>query len=370
MTLLGRVTVAYGDRELESFLTSRVRDLLVSLILRRGEPVDRLHLIERLWPTSRSENDRNKLSVTLYHLKKALKSIGAPVDEVLFADRSNISIDPTRFEVDLWEIEEACRAGRTGQGDGKREACRRVFDLYKGWLNPSCHLSWIQPWRTEIAALFDETVEWLWRDAVASGDRDLARSYLRDALARSPQSVSAMEALARFYDEDGNGEMTLDLCRSILQVYRDKRTQPSPRISEFTRAMKSKYGSGGERSPREAPTLTACVVDEAGYETLQRVSTSFGVEHSSSPDYVLVPNPMAARDLAEELLKRNQEVRVILHTVVQYPDEPLPTSVRRLHRVIPEGELWASRGAAAILADHGVSQVRERTGLRSAYRLE
>lgn len=366
LSVLGQVQLSVSDDYASQFATSKVRDLLVYLVLRRGQKCSREEIISKLWEGTSMGSDRNRLSVTAYLLRKMIKSLG--IDPlVLRGDRNTLWIDPDKIEVDLWEVESIYAASVNRSKADKKVDYLRILELYKGPINRECTMGWILPWRRETETLLSGPIDWLIRDASDRGDRVGLFQILQAARRADPDSIMVWEALAKYYDQEGDGQHAIEAVKTIAHRFSELGMVMSERMFDLVEGIRAKYlvqDQYGEQNP----TLVACLVDTAGRSHLETVCRQFGLESSASGEYVIVKNVVLAQEIAETLIEAIPESRVVLHTVIQPPDRPLPPSMRQWPTAIEKGAVYASTGAFAVLQESKADAVRERPTLREIYR--
>ena len=105
INLFGRVGITVGDERISPFRTRHGAMLLTYLSLHAGEPVSRTQLVELLWPMSQEGSTRNRLSVTTYHLRTALKPYIPEIDDVIISARDTITLVPDNVQIDYLEFQ-------------------------------------------------------------------------------------------------------------------------------------------------------------------------------------------------------------------------------------------------------------------------
>ncbi len=370
VAILGQVTLTFGGHTSSVFSTSKVRDLLVLLVLRRGAAVNRGALIDQLWPDSDDSNERNRLSVAVYHLRRAIDATGASGKDVIGSNRGSIWIERNAVICDLWDFES--ELGKL-PGPGRLEnpsVYRRVFDLYRGPIDLYSDAEWLKPWRGALATTFAEAVDWLWRDSVSRGDHPEALAYLREALIRDPGLISIKEGLAEYYAEVGRGELAVEAMRAVVQHYREQKLVPTGRVNNLIRTIRDQFMAGSRKLRRaEEETLTAVLVDDESRSHLfgSEGAGGFGLTDGQGP--LLLKNPLAAVELAHELLVARSQGRVSINTVVMDVHDAFSDDLVLDFEDVPEGEIWLNRAAAALVESHSNYVVREVVNSKAAYKV-
>ncbi len=174
-------------------LTARPKDILALLALR----LPRERIAEMLWPEADAEKSRNNLHVNLNALRKALEPWGIPTHLL----ESGLA----RARVDLWDLEEALRAGRIDAVRSLYAELLPGFDLeaieetrfdlrkrvFQAVLDHTAGLEASQPQAAEDA------LEWLLsRDPT----HEAAFAGLLNLMLRSGRRVSAQRRYQEFAD--------------------------------------------------------------------------------------------------------------------------------------------------------------------------
>lgn len=340
------------------FLTSKVRDLLVLLTLRRGGAWERGDLIDHLWPDSEEGNERNRLSVAVYHLRRLIDSVGGNGHFVIGADRRSIWLAEEVVSCDLWEFEDAS-AGLVDPD--RRLACAQTMvSLYRGRLHTLGSADWLGGLRHSTSAGFAEAVEVVWRSAFDSGNRALAQEVLRESLVRDGESLRLLEGMAHFYEADGQSEAALELVESLIGRCRATGSVVPLRLREMVGRLRSAESDGTPVSSLEVRT----VLDFSG-GPLGGDLAAFGAAVIGQDERrCLLRNPLAAVELARDVIGRSAGGRALIRTEVGVG---LQKGISA--ESIPEGEIWLNPAAAALVEAHSEWLVREAGGGAGAYRV-
>ena len=316
--LFGRVTLSYRRQTTSVFVTSKVRDLLALLVVRRGERCDRDQLIRQIWSEQSGTNDRNRLSVTLYHLRQALEGLGCESQNFVKADRNSVWLVEDVVEADLWDLQEAFDQGmQSDQADVKRLRFQSVFDLYQGPIQAAHMTTAMDQWRSLSLTMYATATEWLCQDLVDQGKQAEAVGRLTSALARSGEDEAMLKAAIRLYDQWEDGQRVSELLRHLVKVYRDRNIEPDQGTRSFVREMRTKYlGSDGRSMRQTARPMTAVIVEGVEAAVLDRIATKHGVNGDRGDGFVLTRNPLVATDIAREVLREGADARIVLHTII------------------------------------------------------
>src|SRR5438105_11866236 len=110
ISLLGRLCVKQGDREITRFRTHKTAVLLARLAYFPGRSHPREELIDLLWPDCDSELGRNSLSKSLSSLRNQLEPPGVPMGALIVADRASVRLNPGGFVTDVSEFASSLQA--------------------------------------------------------------------------------------------------------------------------------------------------------------------------------------------------------------------------------------------------------------------
>src|SRR5512146_249 len=104
LRLLGDFSLRYNDQEVTTLTTTRLRSLLVYLVLHRDVPQQRQHLAFLFWPDTTEAQARNNLRQLLHQLRQAFPAI----DHFLSVDTHLVHWHPaTPYHFDVAAFEQA-----------------------------------------------------------------------------------------------------------------------------------------------------------------------------------------------------------------------------------------------------------------------
>lgn len=207
----GRSVAAFGGRQDEQ--------LLAYVALLAPTAASRRSVASLLWPHADVSTALKNLSVTLFALKKLLREAGL-ANGGIESVRSSLRLSPT-IALDVQEFLEALARSTKATSDSDRQrALESAVSMYGSGLLPDLDISWIEPYRRQIALVYKYAIE-----ALANPDRQLELcGLLREELpsiawalsneiAMSPVPdqtsatvlIAADEALLEFTREAGTG---------------------------------------------------------------------------------------------------------------------------------------------------------------------
>ncbi|MCW5936211.1 MAG: hypothetical protein KIT11_02755 [Fimbriimonadaceae bacterium] len=186
LVLFGTVCLRKGDCRLDRFPTAKARELLVYLGLHGSEPVPRLWLNRILWPMVEPREARNRLSVTLYNLRRSAAEAGTGLGDALQVDRHNVRLDPEEVFVDAQHFFRALADCDSTPDAGRLALFRSAVELYGGPLATDTDAAWLAPLREQADKLYQEAANILCDDARSRGDTAMAMAFEAKAL-RGPK---------------------------------------------------------------------------------------------------------------------------------------------------------------------------------------
>jgi DNA-binding SARP family transcriptional activator/Tol biopolymer transport system component len=191
---------------------------ILGLAGRQGLSRDRIEAY--LWPESSGARAQHALDQTVYAIRHALRS------DVILSTGRELRLDPGLVRVDVWEFEEAIRAGQWTAAVGH----------YKGPLLDGFHFadsqeleSWIESHRSRLRLEYQKAIEFLANLAAEAGDHAQSVTWWRRVANSDPLSASAtkklMLALAAAGDRAGavkHARLYQELVRQELEMEPDR----------------------------------------------------------------------------------------------------------------------------------------------------
>src|SRR3989441_6125782 len=247
---------------------------MLGLAGRQGLSRDRIEAY--LWPESSGARAQHALDQTVYAIRHALGR------DVILATARELRLNPELVRVDVWEFEQAIRAGQWTAAVGH----------YKGPLLDGFHFadshdleSWIDANRTRLCLAYQNAVESLANLAAEVGDHSQSVMWLRRLAHADPLSAGAtkklMLALAAAGDRAGavkHARLYQELVRQELEMEPDSEiadlaaalSRPaitatvdlavSPHTPSVTPSVATSTPHGKERSRRDRTVLYAVIV--------------------------------------------------------------------------------------------------------------
>jgi ATP/maltotriose-dependent transcriptional regulator MalT len=199
---LGRFEVRRCGEEV-GWRSKKARDLLKTLVARRGRPAPRELLIEELWPDEDPSNAANRLSVALSTVRAALDPERRfDADHFLRAEKGVVELVRPNLTVDVDAFLGEAAAGFDLIGNGRREEAVERLDyaesLYAGdFLEEDRFERWAESLREEARAVYVSVARALAEHSAEGGDHDAALRYLLRILEQDPYDEEAHLEVAR-----------------------------------------------------------------------------------------------------------------------------------------------------------------------------
>ena len=223
--LFGVGQVDYDGRSLAGFPTRQSSLLLCYLVLNR----QRLHNRERLaavfWGDYSTAASRKHLRNTLWQLRSALESIGAPADQYLtMGDDSIAFLDSSSYRLDVKEFEQAIELCRDVEGwqltAEQASNLEKASALYTGDLLEGVYEDWCLYERERLSLLYVNMLSKLTAFHEFQGTYERGLVYGGRVLARDPTREIVHRQMMRLYWLLGDRHEALaqyKLCSQILQ---------------------------------------------------------------------------------------------------------------------------------------------------------
>lgn len=190
-----------------------------------------------LWPDADSERARGALKQTLYMLRQEFAESDA------ISVGGDLRLNPSVFEVDLWEFEEAVSAGDA----------ERAVRTYRGPFLDGFYLSdvpgferWVENQRERIARRFAGQAELLALEAMGRGDPQAAVDWWLRVTEEDPYDVRAISGLLHACLAAGDrprairyAERHMSLLRKELEI------TPDPEIRRLVEQARARPAAGG-----------------------------------------------------------------------------------------------------------------------------
>jgi predicted ATPase/DNA-binding SARP family transcriptional activator len=283
--LLGRLAAVRADGTVAQFPTRSAEALLAFLAYHREYPHPRGALIELLWPEVHPESGRSSLRVTLYALRRQLEQREPPAaEQVLWADRNTVSLNPRTFTTDVIEFEAAVQAAaRAPDPHGRARHLRAAVERYRGVLLPGYHENWLPTARQHLAELYQRALHDLVLALEQTGAPEAALEYAQRAVAADPLREEAHYALMRLYAAAGLPSATLRQYQELERVLRDELGEtPSAAARELVEELResarttavTRTGRPAEAAPPPAEPAPSPISPPEGAAPVEELRTT------------------------------------------------------------------------------------------------
>ncbi|MCO8126076.1 AAA family ATPase [Acidimicrobiia bacterium EGI L10123] len=196
LAVLGTFEVLAADGSTPRWTSRKARQLLKILIARRGAPIARDHVMHLLWPDQEPELLRNRLSVALSTVRRALDPArSSPASRFVAAESDTLRLVLAHVDLDTEEFlaaaQRAIDAHRAGD-PGAPTALREAIDRHGGDPLPDePYAEWAEPLRREVTGLLLTTLRCHAESTVATGDHVGAAATFRRLLEVDPYDEPA-----------------------------------------------------------------------------------------------------------------------------------------------------------------------------------
>src|SRR5437773_9756013 len=223
---------------------------LLAILGLGGKPgLSRDRIEAYLWPESSAARAQHALDQTVYAIRHALAS------DVILATGRELRLNPDLVRVDVWEFEQAIRAGQWTVAVGHHEG-----PLLDGFHFADSHEleSWIDTNRSRLRLEYQKAVECLANLAAKARDHSQSVIWLRRLANSDPLSADAtkklMLALAATGDRAGavkHARLYRELVRQELEM------EPDAEIADLAAALSRHAITGTPDSALLTPSVAA-----------------------------------------------------------------------------------------------------------------
>jgi DNA-binding SARP family transcriptional activator len=245
LRLLGPFEAHVGEAPISSWPGRKARLLLAYLALERGRMVPKDVLIELFWPGARSDRGANNLSIAIYQIRSSLAAAAAEAAHAITVRQGLYGLDPSRVDVDLWELQDGLDQARHALVDGKDRAriqslLRTAVGLCRGELLASDpYEDWAAEQRRTLNAAWHQALVWLATDCSLEGDWMGVRDFAGQILQRDSCDEAAHRMLINAHLRLGNRSQALQQYQVCVDSLRDELgVRPSPETLKLAERLK------------------------------------------------------------------------------------------------------------------------------------
>src|SRR5438094_4119625 len=203
---------------------------LLAILGLGGTPgLSRDHIEAYLWPESSGARAHHALDQTVYSIRQALGS------DLILSTARELRLNSDLFRVDVWEFEQAIRAGQWAAAVGH----------YKGPLLDGFHFAesseleaWIDTNRTRLRLDYQKALESLAYLAAAASDHSQSVMWLRRLANSDPFSAGATKKLMRALAAAGDRAGAVKHARLYQELVRQElEMEPDAEIADLAAAL-------------------------------------------------------------------------------------------------------------------------------------
>jgi DNA-binding SARP family transcriptional activator len=220
--LLGTLAVHATDERALRLTRRSAGELLVLLLLTRAAGTD--DILDALWPGVRRHTALPRLHTTVSELRRTFRD--ALGHGLVTRTDTTYRLDPTRFHVDLWQLQAAAaRAATAPDASTRHRALHDVARAYTGELAADLTAPWLVPHRE---AARRHVVDALASLAAEAADPARALAHLQAALGHDPYNEEIHRRIMRAHAALGDpGGIHLTL-RHLTNRLADLHAEPEP----------------------------------------------------------------------------------------------------------------------------------------------
>lgn len=358
INLFGRVAARVGETAFTGFPTRKAAELLMILAVHPDQPMSRRDLITLLWPGTQGGKANNRLSATLYMLRKALETeFGDDIASLVGAGEGSIWLQGD-FESQYRQADTAWRSFTSGDDLSTQDRfAQALCQIYRGHLGADMRGAWFEPLQSLWASRWTECILWRTRNDLISLDEAIVE------LTQIQPILPVTRSLVTVYLNDvGQSE----LARSWHVDPGRKPVQTSQAVASYR-----KYGKDDFPVLARRATMTALVVETHVVPLLRELVDQANptTEWVGNPQIFCARNPLIARRIATRLRQVHPLARIYISTEVADLETREDDRLLGILAGLEPGETMMNAAAAALIDQHDRSVVMERSMGRSEYRL-
>jgi DNA-binding SARP family transcriptional activator len=336
--MFGFLEVRQGTKIVNTLRTSRAGALLGYLCLYTGER-SRDEVAKALWANKPGDLP-NKLSVTLYQLRKELMENDIDPDRILIQSRDTLSIRKDEVHCD-WDEFNRLTSQSVGQNSPEAtEQRQRLIALYEGDLLLGMNEAWVMPRRSQAVGDFLEAVFVLMNQSLTQNDLAEAWQLIDSALAKTAHYDEAAALVIRYLLAGNKFDQALYVAREIRSTYE----KPSQSLLHTLTSAEALASS----DPTSWQTSTLLITDRAKLPNISPHFASPLVQRFENMTWAELPNPLLGIQLAKMVLQHHPRARILLHTQVYKSGEPLAEELKTQLMAADRGTILLSAPARSV----------------------
>ncbi|MDE3111877.1 MAG: hypothetical protein KGN00_11130 [Chloroflexota bacterium] len=256
VSVLGTLEVRVGGVQISdrAWRTSKAKELFSLLLFRRGHPLRRDEIIERLWPECEPASGISNFHFTLHALRRALASTGVASAPTVQTEGGYQLVVSEKIAVDVDVLElllhEAERCRRTGRGDDAARLYRAGAALYRADLLAGLESEWIADHREDVLRRYLSALRVLAELDLERDDAAASIASCRAYLEREPYDEHVHRLLMGAYRAQGDAALVERHYRSLTQVLqRELGARPERETTQLYEKLRGKGGPAGVVAP-------------------------------------------------------------------------------------------------------------------------
>lgn len=245
----GRFEVSFKGETLNQWRITKSRELLAFLLCQHA-PVDRLAIMENLWPDAMPSQAEHMLRNAVYYLRAALReAVGDASRSVEFVktEHRSCQVQTRLFQFDAGSFMAHLARAEGLTGHDALIEYERGLSLYKGDLLAGERFEWVDVYREEYRKRYVQAAKQA--GLVALETRDTGRAITFYQLALSQDAIDEesarglMQAYAGRADVNGVKKTYRILCEALRQELEDDEARPLPNTEALFQELTRRVGA-------------------------------------------------------------------------------------------------------------------------------
>ncbi|MBV9470146.1 MAG: response regulator [Abitibacteriaceae bacterium] len=197
-------------------------------------------LVDHLWPDCELEAGRNRLRVTLTHLRQDMATVGSPGSSVLQSGRTCVGLNPDCVSTDLAEFDRLLKLAESTPIAGDRmKLLDSAIKLYHGPAMAGYYESWVVAAQMRVEVRFFQALTQLIEDSERANELQKSLEYARYGLCIDPVHEGIHREVMRLYAVSGNPTAALKQYHDLERTLSDMGDRPSPATRELARNIEA-----------------------------------------------------------------------------------------------------------------------------------
>lgn len=216
----GGFHIMIGKNEIEGFERTRVQELLVYLLLNRGQPIGRSQIAFLFWPESSQKQAFSNFRNLFYYLRKSLPDynnfIAADTLTITWLQGSPVLFDVAEF------VEYLSKAENSKPWLKKVDHLEKSVRFYRGELLPGIYSNWVLVERKRFAQALCSALSELVSLYEAHRQYQRAIQHARSLIQQDPLHEPAYAQLMRLHALNDNRTAALHVYHSFATILRQE----------------------------------------------------------------------------------------------------------------------------------------------------